>query len=337
MGEKKKLGVALVGLGNYAQNQLTPALKKTKNCYLAGIVTGTPEKAEKYQKEHNITPENTYNYDTFDSIADNPDVDVVYVVLPNSMHKEFTIRAAQAGKHVICEKPMANSVEEAEEMIRVCEENKVRLFIGYRLHFEPFNLEVRKYAEEKPHGDVKSIETAFAFDTKGWRLDKDMAGGGPLVDAGIYCIQAMRYATGMEPLSVKTEWSGPVHDEKYKGIESEISWILEFPNGVKGKGYTAYHGNKDFLKVEYENGFLNLDNAFMYNGKGGETHEGKLDFEDEFEQVAQLEEMSHQIMKGKPTTADGEEGLRDMVIIEAIYEAAKTDKKVDVELAELKY
>lgn len=334
MEEKKKLGIALVGLGNYAQNQLTLALKKTKNCYLAGVVTGTPEKAEKYRIEHDIPPENIYNYETFDSISENPEIDVVYVVLPNSMHKEFTIRAAQAGKHVICEKPMANSVEEAEEMIRVCEENNVRLFIGYRLHFEPFNLEVRKYAEEKPHGDVKSVEAAFAFDTKGWRLEKDMAGGGPLVDAGIYCIQAMRYAIGMEPETVRAEWSGPVHDEKYKGIESEISWEFMFPKGVKGKGYTAYHGNKDFLKVQYEEGHLNLENAFMYNGKGGETHEGKLDFENEFEQVAQLDEMSLQILKENASTADGQEGLTDMIIIEAIYEAARTGEKVEIGVKE---
>src|SRR6188768_1327739 len=133
--DDKKLGIALVGLGYYAEHLLAPALQETKNCYLAGIVTGTPEKKEKWKAQFNIPDKNCYTYQTFDQIADNKDIDIIYVVLPNSMHHEYVIRAAKAGKHVICEKPMSVSVKEAEEMIAACKKAKVKFSIGYRMHF----------------------------------------------------------------------------------------------------------------------------------------------------------------------------------------------------------
>src|SRR6478609_8839872 len=133
--DQKKLGIALVGLGSYAKNQLAVALEKTDNCYLAGIVTGTPSKAEEWSKKYNIPQANIYNYQNFDEIAKNKDIDIVYIVLPNSMHKEFTIRAAKAGKHVIVEKPMAITAEDCQEMINVCAKAGVQLAVGYRLHY----------------------------------------------------------------------------------------------------------------------------------------------------------------------------------------------------------
>src|SRR5687768_14496480 len=135
--QKNKLGVALVGLGYYSTDLLAPALQQTKNCYLAGIVTGTPSKAETWKKKYKIPDQNIYNYQTFDQIANNADIDVVYVVLPPSMHKEYVIRAANAGKHVWCEKPMAITVAECQSMIDACRKNKKTLAIGYRLHHDP--------------------------------------------------------------------------------------------------------------------------------------------------------------------------------------------------------
>src|SRR6185503_7876054 len=137
-----KLGIALLGLGGYAGGQLAPALQSTERCYLAGIVTGTPSKISTWQSKYSIPDKNVYNYESFDSIKDNKDIDIVYVVTPNSLHKEFVIRAAQAGKHVICEKPMALSVEDCDAMIAACKKAGKMLSIGYRLHFEPYNLEM---------------------------------------------------------------------------------------------------------------------------------------------------------------------------------------------------
>src|SRR5688572_18664961 len=135
--QKKRLGVALVGLGYYSKDLLAPALQLTEHCYLAGIVTGTPAKAEEWKAKYNIPDKNIYTYQTFDSIANNPDIDVIYVVLPPSMHAEYVIRAAKIGKHVWCEKPMAMTVTECQQMIDACNKNKVKLSIGYRLHHEP--------------------------------------------------------------------------------------------------------------------------------------------------------------------------------------------------------
>ena len=150
--EKKKIGIALVGLGNYANIQIAPALLETAHCRLRGIVTGSPEKVPIWCEKYNIPKQNVYNYQNFDAIRNNPDIDIVYVLLPNSMHAEYTIRAAKAGKHVICEKPMALNVVECEAMIKACKEANVLLSVGYRLYFEPHHLEMRRLGTQKIHG-----------------------------------------------------------------------------------------------------------------------------------------------------------------------------------------
>lgn len=193
--QDKKLGIALVGLGQYSAGQLAPALKETKHCYLAGIVTGTSSKIEPWKQEYNIPDKNVYSYDEFDKIADNPDIDIVYIVLPVSLHAEYTIRAAKAKKHVICEKPMAMNVEEAQQMLDACNENGVQLAIGYRLHFEPFNKRVMELGQNQLFGNVKSIEAKNTSDMtqgptgpvevekrNGWRRTID--GYGYLLRAG---------------------------------------------------------------------------------------------------------------------------------------------------------
>src|SRR4051812_29471451 len=193
---KDKLGIALVGLATYSTEELGPALKLTEHCYLAGIVTGTPGKIEQWKKEFQIPDENIYNYENFDSIKNNPAIDIIYIVLPNSMHEEYVIRAAKAGKHVICEKPMAITVEQCDRMISACKEAGKMLSIGYRLHFEPYNQEMMRIGNEKPFGQIKKIIAAHGMeDTNGWRTDRWLAGGGPLMDLGVYCIQACRYVT----------------------------------------------------------------------------------------------------------------------------------------------
>ena len=221
---KNKLGIALVGLGNYSTGQLAPALQQTEHCYLAGIVTGTPSKADTWKEKYKIPSKNIYNYQTFDDIKENPDIDIIYVVLPNAMHAEYTIRAANAGKHVICEKPMAVTVDEADKMLEACRKAGKFLSIGYRLHYDPYHDEIRKYGREKTFGELKKITSSFSFVApKGiWRLDKKLSGGGPLMDLGIYCLQAVCYTTGMVPIAV-TAQSPPVTDpDKFKGVEETL-------------------------------------------------------------------------------------------------------------------
>jgi predicted dehydrogenase len=327
--DAKPLGVALVGLGNYATNQLAPALKQTRNCKLVGIVTGTPAKAQKWKQDHNLADKNIYDYKTFDRIADNKDIDIVYVVLPNSMHHEFVIRAAKAGKHVICEKPIAVSVKEAEEMIAACAKANVRLFVGYRLHFEPFNLEARRVGQKKEFGAVKSVQSEMGFkigDPTQWRLKHSLAGGGAMMDVGIYAIQGARYSIGQEPTFVTAQEfkTDPV---KFKEVDETIFWQMEFPSGAVSTSSTSYASNMERLFVSAENGWLELRPAFAYGPLKGRTSQGELNLPIVNHQAAQLDGMATCIRENLETTATGEEGLRDMKVIEAIYRSIRDGGK----------
>lgn len=330
---ERKLGIALVGLGHYSSSWLVPALEKTKLCELSGIVTGSKEKGNDWRIKHKISAENIYNYKNFDSIAENPDIDVVYVVLPNSMHAEFTIRAAKAGKHVIVEKPMALSAEECEKMIRECENVGVRLFVGYRLHFEPFNKEIMRLNHEKEFGNVESLHSGFGFEAQNpdqWRLNKELAGGGALMDVGIYCIQAARYSTGEDPLTVKASIEQKQDDERFKSVEGEIFWEMEFPSGAIAKCEASYTRDIDKLAIQYENGWTELSPAFYYHGQEGKTSRGSMDKPQVNQQALQLDAMADAILNNRQITATGEEGLQDIRIIEAIYKSAATGKKIRI-------
>ncbi|HMP91502.1 MAG TPA: Gfo/Idh/MocA family oxidoreductase, partial [Phnomibacter sp.] len=245
-GSNKKLGIALVGLGGYSTGQLAPALLQTEHCYLAGIVTGTPTKIATWQQRYKIPDKNIYSYDNFDSIKDNPDIDIVYVVLPNSMHAEYTIRAAKAGKHVICEKPMALSVSDCDAMIEACKKADKMLSIGYRLHFEPYNLEMARLGTSNEYGALQSIEAGFGFtlgDPNQWRVKKALSGGGPIQDVGIYCINAICYTSGKMPTRVRAT-EGPKTDlTRFKEVEQSASWEFELPGKIIVKAKTSYSEN----------------------------------------------------------------------------------------------
>ncbi|HVF96829.1 MAG TPA: Gfo/Idh/MocA family oxidoreductase, partial [Flavisolibacter sp.] len=223
-----KLGVALVGLGMYAEGQLAPALQQTEHCYLAGIVSGDEKKLKAWKKRHNLPEGSCYSYQSFDIIKDNPDIDIVYVVLPNGLHAEYVVRAARAGKHVICEKPMAITVEDCDRMIAACKEAGKMLSVGYRLHFEPHNKEIMRIGQQKVFGAVKLIKAGHGLKyTSGWRIDKKLAGGGPLMDLGIYCVQAARYSTGAEPVAVTAQEGPKKYKRKFRDVEEAITWQME--------------------------------------------------------------------------------------------------------------
>ena len=166
----KKLNVALCGLGRYA-NILANGLAESEYCQLSGIITGTPEKAQSWKAKYNIPQKNIYNYESFDKIADNKDIDLIYVVLPNGMHKEYTIRAAKAGKHVIVEKPMAFTEKDCQEMIDACKNAKVQLAVGYRLHYEPHHIEIKRLGQEKVFGEVRLIHASLGYNLTGTPID----------------------------------------------------------------------------------------------------------------------------------------------------------------------
>jgi predicted dehydrogenase len=327
----KKLGIALVGLGGYSSYQLGPALLQTKNCYLAGIVTGTPSKEKVWSAKYNIPSKNIYNYQNFDSIASNPDIDIVYVVLPVFLHKEFTIRAARAGKHVICEKPMALSVKECEEMIAACKQAGRMLSIGYRLHFEPFNMEMMRLGQQKLFGNVLEIDCANGFvwggDPNAWRLKKALSGGGGMMDMGVYTIQGARYTTGEEPVYV-TAREEKTKPELFKEVDETIYYTLEFPGGTVAHGRSSYNADWNHLKVKASKGWFELTEAYRYGGMAGSTSNGPMPFDPNVNQQAlQMDDFVQCIHQNKTSRIPGEEGLKDMKVVEAIYRSIASGQK----------
>lgn len=330
---EKKLGVALVGLGSYATGQLAPGLLQTEHCYLAGIVTGTPSKIPVWKEKYNIPDKNIYNYENFDSIKDNPDIDIVYVVLPNSMHAEYTIRAAEAGKHVICEKPMALNVEDCDKMIAACKKANKFLSIGYRLHFDPYNLEMVRLSKEKVYGDIKKMSAGFSFVApKGiWRLNKKYSGGGPLMDLGVYCLQGVMYTTGMEPVAITAQTFAISDKEKFIDVEETLNFQMEMPNGIVAECRTSYSENANFLHADAEKGWFELKPAFSYSGLNGTTSDRKIiDYPKLSQQAKQMDGIALAIKNDKQSIVSGEMGRRDVKIIEAIYEAMNTGKRIIV-------
>lgn len=329
---KEKLGIALVGLGNYATNQLAPALQQTEHCYLAGIVTGTPSKIPVWKEKYGIPDKNIYNYDNYDSIKNNPDIDIIYVVLPNNMHAEYTIRGFEAGKHVICEKPMAIQVEECDRMIAAAKKAGKHLSIGYRLHFEPFNLEMVRCGTQKVFGAIKKMSGGFGFraNPSQWRLTKKYAGGGPLMDLGIYVIQGFCYTTGMEPIAVTAQEGVKTDMERFKEVEQSLTWQMEFPGGIIAEGRTSYNDGMNFLKAEAEKGVFELTSAYNYTGQRGNTPAGAMDLPHINQQAKQMDGIAQSIKSGQQSIVPGEMGRRDVKYLQAIYEAMRTGKKVSL-------
>jgi len=326
----KPLGVALVGLGYYSANQLAPALQQTKFCKLTGIVTGTPAKAAEWESKYNIPKKNIYDYKTFDRIADNPDIDIVYVVLPNSMHAEYTIRAAKAGKHVICEKPMAISVKECEQMIAACKAANRQLSIGYRLHYTPQHQEAMRFGREKVFGALKILETSDGFragDPNQWRLKKSLAGGGAMMDIGIYALQASRYVTGEEPISVFAQEfkTDPV---KFKEVDETVLWQLKFPSGVVANSTGSYAARLERLYATAENGWFEMSPCYGYGPIVGRTSKGEMNFPQVNHQAAHMDDFAQCIVNNKPTRTPGEEGMKDLRVLEAIYRSIDTGKVI---------
>lgn len=328
---KGKLGIALVGLGGYSRGQLAPALQETEHCYLAGIVTGTPSKIDEWKQRYKIPDGNVYNYQSFDQIKGNPAIEIVYVVLPNALHAEYVVRAAKAGKHVICEKPMAVTVEDCDRMIAACKEAGKMLSIGYRLHFEPHNQEMMRIGKEKPFGTIKRLVAENGFDGgQGWRLDKKLAGGGPLMDVGIYCVQGCRYTTGMEPIAVRAQEGPKTDPDKFKTVEESLTWQMEFPNGIVANCKTSYAENLNVLRVEAENGWAELSPAYAYGGIKGRTSKGEMNFEQVNQQARQMDNFAKAIKEKRPTPVPGEMGRQDVMILQAIYRAMESGERVTI-------
>jgi glucose-fructose oxidoreductase len=331
---RRKLGIALMGLGRYSTGELAPALEKAQYCRLAGVITGDPEKGRTWSKQHHFPEKNIYTYDTIGDIAANKDIDIVYVVTPPGLHKDHVLAAAKAGKHIICEKPMANSVAECDAMIAACHDARVKLSIGYRLAFEPHHQELDRLAKTRDFGAFTQITggNGMRVSRRTWRVEKRLGGGGPLMDVGIYVIQAaVRAAAGASPLAVTAEELPKSDPELFNEVEEAIRFRLEFPGGAVCAGVTSYAERMNHFRAEGDRGWIELQPAYGYRGIEGRTSAGPLDVPKNVpQQTLQMDDFAQCVLTGRPTPVPGEMGRQHMAIIEAIYEAARTGQRVDV-------
>jgi predicted dehydrogenase len=329
---QRKLGVALVGLGSLSTNQIAPALQKTRNCKLAGIVTGTPSKAEEWKKKYDLPDKAIYNYQNMAEMAKNKDIDIVYVVTPNALHLPHAQAAAAAGKHVFCEKPLEINTERAQQIVDACKKAGVQLGVGYRLQFEANNQECVRLAREKVLGDVRVIDANFGFaigDPTQWRLKRDLAGGGSLMDVGIYCLQTARMLTGEDPVWISAVES-KTDNAKFKEVEESIAWTMRFPSGVVSNSICTYGANGlQGFRAGTTRGWFGLDPAYYYNGNRGRRSDGpeiNIPVTDQF--ATELDDFADCILSKRPTKVSGEMGVSDVKYLMAVYESIRKGRPV---------
>ena len=339
---QQKIGWAIVGLGEFATQQIIPAFAQCQSSKLVALVSGSPDKAQKIAQEHSIDSSNIYNYTNYDTVAENPDVDIIYIILPNGLHAEYTIRGAQAGKHIMCEKPMANTPEECQLMIDACSAADRKLMIAYRAQYEPYNLAAIEIARAKKElGTLKLVVASNGrqLDPSNpadrWRMNKDLAGGGSLPDIGIYSLQAARYITGEEPVAISAMMHSPPNDPRFQEVEETVNFLLRFPSGVLANCTSSYgHPGVTRYQVFGEDGIMELDPATPYSGHrlfvklGKEKEERQIGGQNQF--ALEMDHLSECVMHNKTPKTPGEEGLQDVKLIQTIYEAARTGQTIEL-------
>ena len=331
------LRVAIMGLGSYG-TRVAEAMKDCTKAKLVGVISGTPSKITAWQAKYNIPVKNCYNYENFDSVKDNPDIDAIYIITPNALHKDAAIRVAKAGKHVICEKPMSINAKEGEEMIAACKKANVKLLVGYRMHLEPKTLEIIRMRKDGEFGKVLFFQGLSGFrigDPTQWRLKKELAGGGAMMDIGIYSINGARYMIGEEPSWVTAQETKTDFEKFKEGVDETIQFQLGFPGGAVASCLSTYSmNNLDSFFLNAEKGFAELQPSTGYGPIMGRTNKGELNFLHVTHQTVQMDRMAEIIFENKQPVVpvDGEEALKDLKIIDAIYEAVKSGKKISLKL-----
>ncbi|RYY59829.1 MAG: Gfo/Idh/MocA family oxidoreductase [Chitinophagaceae bacterium] len=339
----QRVGYAVVGLGHLALEEILPALSSCKKSRLVALVSGNPEKLKKVSGQYGIARENCYSYQNFDSISSNKLVDVVYIVLPNGLHKEYVIRAAKAGKHVLCEKPMANNAEECRDMIRACEQANVKLMIAYRIQYQPHNRYVRQQLKQQEFGTTRFVEACNSQSSANpdhWRHKKALAGGGALPDIGLYCLNTTRFILGLEPTEVFAWQFSTAGNPLFKEVEELVAWQMKFPGGIMASCSTDYavHESRRY-RVMAERGWLDIENAYAYHGqqlksstvKDGIKMQASINIPETNQFAAEMDHFSDCVMNNKQPFTTGYEGLQDHIIMDAIYQSAREGRPVKID------
>jgi predicted dehydrogenase len=335
--EERMLRVAIMGLGSYG-SRVAEAMRSCKRAKLVGVISGTPSKISDWKARYALPDKNCYNYENFDQIKDNPDIDVVYVITPNALHHDAVIRIAKAGKHVISEKPMSINAKLGQEMVDACKQANVKLLVGYRMHFEPHTLEVIRMRKEGELGKIRFFQGLCGFkigDPTQWRMNKQLSGGGSLMDIGIYAVNGARYMVGEEPVWVSAQETKTDTQKFKEGVDETIQFQLGFPSGAIASCLSTYNmNNLDRFFLDGDGGFAELFPATGYGPIRGHTNKGELNQPVVTHQTVQMDAMADIILDGKQSVVpvDGEEAVRDLKIIDAIYEAAGSGKRIDLKV-----
>jgi predicted dehydrogenase len=331
MTKARRIGYAVVGLGNLTRNAVLPAFAHSKKAKLVALVSRDSGKAAKLSAK--FKSPHSYSTAHYADCLANPDVSAVYVVTPPGQHKEFTVRAAEAGKHVLCEKPLAATAAQSARMVEACCQNGVLLMTAYRKYFEPSTVYLKSLISSGALGRIDMIHTSFSEVHKpkiapGWLLDAALAGGGPLMDLGIYCVNTSRWLAGEDPASVVAHsWC---HDKRrFKDVEEGITFRLGFPSGLVVHGSSTYSpAISSFIFIQGTKGWLSLSPAYTYDeerhvtGKiGTRSVDRRFKVLDEF--ALELDAFSSAVLNNTKIAPDGAQGHRDMLILEAIYKSAR--------------
>ena len=331
---RRPLGIAILGLGGYAKGQIAPALQLTEHCKLVGLITGSPEKLPEWRKQYNIAEQHCYTYDTMHQIAQDEAIDVVYVITPTATHKDFAVRAAQAGKHVWCEKPMAMTVADCHTIIDACDEAGVKLAIGYRMLHEPNTQQFIDWCAAQPDSNITKASAAACYagsppPTHDWRGQRAM-GGGALYDMGVYAINGLRYSTGLVPEAVVR-----ARQERPQSVDVTTTFTLRFPGGFEAEGLTSVLRPENYLRVEFGQGtWAEMQPLQPYQGVAGKASDGTV-FGPPVanQQSLQMDDDALAILQGMPLLAPGREGLIDIAIIRAVIASAESGREVPIELS----
>jgi len=337
--EKNKIRYAVVGLGWFAQEAALPAFANTKNSELVALVSDDPKKLEELSKKYDI--QHTYSYDEYEDCLTSGEVDAVYIALPNHLHCEYTVRAANQAIHVLCEKPMAVTDKECEAMIKAAKDNGVKLMIAYRLHLEPANLQAVEIVRSQQIGEPRLFNSVFSqqvVDEGNIRL-RDVTGGGTVYDIGIYCINAVRYLFQDEPTEVFAVAANK-GEQRFSEVEEMASVIMRFPNERVATFTCSFGGAKvSTYQVVGTKGDLRLESAYTWHGDikhyltiNGETQERTFENHDQL--AAEFTYFSDCILQNKDPEPSGTEGLNDVRIIQAIYQSIETGQPVKVQTLE---
>jgi predicted dehydrogenase len=330
---ERKVRYAVVGLGHIAQVAVLPAFAHAENSEVSALVSDDPEKLEKLGRRYKV--KGRFSYDQFEECLESG-VDAVYIALPNHLHREYTERAARAGVHILCEKPLAVTEEDCLAMIRACEENEVKLMVAYRLHFEEANLKAIDLVQGGRLGDPRLFDSVFTMHVKEGdiRLNPRELGGGPLYDIGVYCINAVRNLFGAEPMEV-TAFSANSGEPRFQQCEEMTAAILRFPGRERLATFTCSFNGADVgtYRVVGTKGELVMDPAYEYAEAltqrmtiDGRTRERTFPKRDQF--APELISFSECILTGAVPEPSGWEGLADVRVIRALYRSVETGEPV---------